>query len=100
MNSLVPDCQWFTCTFASLIDTGGLIPNIMEWITLIAVPAASIAIVWAGITMVVYSNNPSKREAGKKMLFTALAGLIIVLGAYVAVKTITDFFVKPTMIRL
>jgi|SRR3989344_1112236 len=100
MNGLVPNCEWFICTFDSLIGSGGLIDKIMHWIVLIAVPAASIAIVWAGITMVIYSTNPGKREGGKKMLYVAILGIVIVLGSYVAVKTITDFFVKPTVVQL
>ena len=101
-DGLVPDCEWLGeggCSFTKhILGPGGLIPNIMGWIVLIAVPAASIAIMWAGIQMVIYSDNPGKREAGKKMLFTALVGIVIVLGSYVAVKTVTDFFVDPNVV--
>jgi hypothetical protein len=100
-NSLVPDCGWFDCTFTKdILGPNGLINKIIGWIVTIAVPAASIAIMWAGVQMVIYSDNPSKRQAGKKMLIIALWGLVIVLGSYVAVKTITDFFVDSSVAPL
>ena len=95
MTGVVPDCNFLDCSLGNVFGGGGLIDNILKWLVLIAVPLATLAIVWAGIQMVINADNPSKREAAKHMIWTVLKGLVFVLASYVIVKTLLDFFVVP-----
>jgi ABC-type glycerol-3-phosphate transport system substrate-binding protein len=74
------------CTFTDLMK---LIENVMNFLIFtIGVPAAAIAIMIGGWLIVTAGGNESKISNGKKIVRAAVIGLVIVLGAWLIVKTI------------
>lgn len=80
------------CDFYRFLD---LIDNIFNYIVIIAVPAASVAIAYAGIILVTATNDSGKRSEAKGILWAAVLGLVIVLAAYLIVNTVLDTLVPP-----
>lgn len=73
------------CTFQHLLQ---LVKNIINFIVAIAVPLASVVIMYAGIKLVLSRTNETERSEAKKVLWTAVWGLVIVLAAWLIVNTI------------
>ena len=65
-----------------------LLKNVFDYLVLIAVPLATVAIVYAGIIMVTAGGNDGKRSQAKDIIWTAVKGLVLVLAAYLIVRTI------------
>ncbi len=81
------------CTFDKIFGfdeaTDSLFGNLLNYAVLvIAVPLTTVAIVYAGITIVSNPASSSKREEGKRILYMAVWGLVITLSAYLIIKTI------------
>lgn len=74
------DCNW-----GSLFV---LFNNILTWFIWAAVPAATIAIAYAGWLMIWGSANPGSVGQGKKILQSSVIGLAAVLAAALIVKAI------------
>jgi len=82
---IVPDCSP-DCGYQ---DLGQLANNIVNFIVFVlAVPIATVAILVAGIMMVIYSSNASKRGDALGILKTAGIGLILVLAGYLIIQAI------------
>lgn len=52
--------------------------------------AAPILFAWGGILILISSGNPGKISEGKKVLTGTLIGVLIILSAYLIVKTLID----------
>lgn len=61
----------------------------------LAVPIATIAIAWAGITMALHPAEEGKRTEAKKIIQATVIGLILTLGAWLIVNTLVKYLVKP-----
>jgi len=53
-------------------------------------PLAVIMITWGGILIASNSLNPNRISEGKTYIYYAVGGLILVLAAYLIVKTIVN----------
>ncbi len=74
------------CTFPDIFI---LLNTIMEFLVVtVAVPLAVITIVYGGIIITIYASNSGKREEGKKIIWTAIKGFVLVLAAFILVKFI------------
>jgi len=93
------------CTFDKLFGLDdsdkSLVGRVLDYaVFYLAVPLATIAIMWAGITMVSNTGNPGKQTAAKEMIQNAIIGLIIVLAAYLVIKVIVNSLAKSEVIEL
>ena len=81
-GQLTDPCKWSQLLL--------LIDNVFQYLVIIAVPIATIAIVYAGIILITQPANEGKRTEAKDILWTAVLGLIAVLAAYLVVKTLLN----------
>jgi len=93
------------CTFDKLFGLDdsdqSLIGRVLDYaVFYLAVPLATIAIMWAGITMVSNTGNPGKQTAAKEMIQNAIIGLVIVLAAYLVIKVIVNSLADSEVIEL
>ena len=73
------------CTFS---DLGGLLKNIINYITTIIVPLlAVIGFVIAGIMMMTSAGDPTKFQKAKQGMIWIVVGVIIVYGAWFIVTS-------------
>lgn len=74
------------CDSADLVR---LINNVINFLVFqVAIFLATVIIVWAGVLYVLYPYKPGNKELAKKMIFSAIGGLMIVLSAYIIIKFI------------
>lgn len=74
------------CDYGELLN---LIDVIINFLTFdIALPLATIAILYSGILFVIYPAYPGKVSEAKKILKSTMIGLAIVLASYLIVKSI------------
>lgn len=90
--SIVPVCEGDNCDFQDFLQ---LLDNIFNYIVLIAVPLASVAIAYAGIILVTARDDSGKRNEAKGILWAAILGLVIVLAAWLIVNTVLGSLAKP-----
>ncbi|MEK7585033.1 MAG: hypothetical protein AAB455_00755 [Patescibacteria group bacterium] len=81
------------CDYADFLI---LIGNIFRYLTLVAVPLATAAIVYGGVLMVISAGNDGKRSEAKGIIKTAITGLVIILASYLIVKTIFNALVTDS----
>lgn len=75
--------------FCDFIDTG---VNIIYFVMTIALFAATpILLAWGGILILTAGANPGNIETGKKVLKGTLIGVVIILLAFVVIKSIVTF---------
>lgn len=81
------DCTGIeNCTYSELLE---LIKVIVRFLTFdIALPLATLAILYSGILFVIYPAYPGKVSDAKKTLKSTMIGLAIVFAAYLIVKSI------------
>ncbi|MEA1929692.1 MAG: pilin [Patescibacteria group bacterium] len=75
------------CGFADLIQ---LIKNLLGWFVMIAVPVATMMIVYAGALLVTAPTDTGKRVKAKSVFKVAVIGLVAVLAAWLIVDTILN----------
>lgn len=86
MAALVECADPNDCNYTDLLVTAN---NVFRFILFtIATPLAAVVITIAGVYMVIYSDNDSKRTEAKKMLQTTVIGLVLALAAYVIIQAI------------
>ena len=73
------------CGFNQLIQLG---INLINFLIVLAVPLAAISFVWAGVLLLTSGGSESARDKAKTVATKTGWGLIIVIGAWVIVKTI------------
>lgn len=90
---LVPTCAGDDCGAADFFI---LLDKIIKYFVFtLAVPVATIAIVYAGIIMASNPGKEGKRTEGKEIIEAAVIGLVLVIGAWLIVTTIVKSLVKP-----
>lgn len=62
-------------------DLGTLLENIIDILIVIAVPIIVLAIIYAGFLFVTAGGNEAKLTSAKKILFWAIVGGVILIGA-------------------
>lgn len=77
------DCDW-----DALVELGN---NVLQWFVFISVPIATLVIVYAGIQMVLTPTNPEKHKEATKILWSAVLGLVLILGAWVIIHSLLVF---------
>ena len=85
------------CDYADLFI---LVQNILNFMVYIAVPIATIVIVYAGILFVWSAANEKKRSEAKTMLTDGAVGLILILAAYLIISTILKALADPSVVSL
>lgn len=83
------DCDW------SALFT--LFQNILNWFIWASIPVATIVIAYAGWKMIWGSTSQSEVTEGKKILQSALIGLVAVLAAALIVKAILTYLTNPDL---
>lgn len=94
-NSLVPCTD--DCNLESLIQ---LFKNLVNWLIMIAVPVAAIAIAYAGWLFIWGGTNPGSRGKANTILWSAVIGLGVVLAASLIVKAILTALANPPYSQL
>lgn len=93
---LVPPCGDTGQPACATGDFFVLVRNVINYFVFaLAVPAATIAIAYAGISMASHPADESKRTQAKEILWAAVIGLALVLGAWLIMKTLFVYLVKP-----
>ncbi len=79
-------------TCASLNDLIQTILNVVAFaMTLALFVLAPLFFAWGGLMMLIAGGSPQKMASGKKILTGTVIGIIIVLAAYLIVKTFVGF---------
>lgn len=80
---IVPEaCQSCACGMAGVME---IIHNVVNLAIALAVLIATFVIVWSGALFIASSANPESRSKARGMLIQAAIGMIIVLGAWLAI---------------
>jgi len=78
------------CTFEKLLL---MVNKVLRFlIFVIGVPIITLSFAYAGFLMVTSSGNPSKKDEAKSIIGNAVVGLIILLGAWLIVRTVLLVF--------
>jgi len=83
----IRECQTKECGWAEFIQMAN---EALTLLVFIAILGSTFVIVWAGFTMMINMGNPGEVEKGKKMLWTAIKGLIWTLCAWLLMRFIFD----------
>jgi len=78
------------CNFDDLLY---LVQNLLNWLVIISFPISVITFSWAGFILMTTAVVDKKSEA-KKMLGKVLLGFIIILSAWLIVRTIVNVFLE------
>lgn len=73
------------CTFDKLIELG---VNFINFLIYLAIPLSAISFVWAGAILLTSGGKESARDKAKTIMTKTGIGLIIVLAAWLIVKTV------------
>ncbi|MCA9351997.1 hypothetical protein KC866_01205 [Patescibacteria group bacterium] len=93
-NGIVPnDCGYNLgrkgngriCGFADIID---LIGRIIEYIFILVIPIAALVFAYAGFLYLTSGGDTGKRQAAKRAMTNVIVGIIIVMAAWLVVRTI------------
>ncbi len=79
------------CDFAALMDT---VNQLITWCFLISIPVATVLFAWAGLLFM--RGTPGTIKKGKDIFTSVAIGFIIVLVAWISVRTFVDWFVKDS----
>ncbi|MGD0576944.1 MAG: hypothetical protein ABSA74_02640 [Candidatus Staskawiczbacteria bacterium] len=84
---IVPSCP--TATGCTIKDFFTMLTNIYKFIVLdIATPLAVLAAAVGGIFMMISAGNPQLLGMGKKILYSAIIGLVLVFASWVIINFI------------
>ncbi len=78
------------CDFNALLGT---INKLINWAFAISVPVATVLFAYAGLLLM--NGKPGDRTKAKDIFTNVAIGFIIMLVAWVSVRTVVDWFVKP-----
>lgn len=68
-----------------------LLKNVYDFIVLqVATPLAILAIAVGGILVLISAGNPNLSGTGKKILFSAILGLVLVFGSWLIINFVLD----------
>jgi len=74
-----------TCGFSDFVN---LIQRVIEYIIILVLPILAIIIAYTGYLFLTSGGNPSKRTAAKNAVTNALIGVVVILAAWLIVRTI------------
>lgn len=94
---LVPTCGAGGCGWSDLFKLGD---NILNWLIMIAVPVAALAIAYAGWLFIWGSTNSGSRSRANAILRSVLIGLGATLAAALIVKAILSFLANAPFSNL
>jgi len=87
---LVP-CGQTESNPCKLSDLGTLAVNVFNFIVFqVAVPLAALVIVVGGIFLLVSGSNPGLADKGKKMLWGAVIGLVLIFSSWIIINTLLN----------
>ncbi|MCE9628563.1 MAG: pilin [Candidatus Vogelbacteria bacterium] len=96
VSKLVPcgDAGRPDCTFK---DLALLITAVIKFLIFqVGILVATIVIIWGGVLYVLYPYKPGYKDTAKKMITGSIVGLLIMMGAYLIVKTLVTSVVGPS----
>lgn len=97
-ESLVPPCPDNNCGYSEFIT---LIWNVIYFLTFyLAIPLATVSILWGGVLYLWSAATPAKKDQGKKIITTAIWGLVLALAAQLVVVAILNFFIEPGKVKI
>lgn len=79
------------CTFTDLIN---LARNIINFLIIVSIPAATIAFAYAGFLFMTARGNSSQISQAKGIFFKVLIGFLFVLSGWLIVRTITTVLLR------
>ena len=82
------------CNFSEMAKT---VNRVINWFISMSAVVAAITFAWAGIKMFINPENPGKIGEAMEMFKKTAIGLIIVLVAWLIVKTVVSQFVDPSI---
>lgn len=68
--------------------------NIINFMILFSIPAATVAFAWAGFLFLTAQGSESQISKAKGLFWKVLIGFLFVLGGWVIVRTITSVLLK------
>lgn len=77
------------CTVCHLYN---LVDNLVNFLTAIAIPLATLAIIAGGFFLLTSGGSPGRRERGKSAISAGIIGVAIALGAWLIIGTIVSTF--------
>ncbi len=85
-------CSGADCGFPQFMQ---LISNVLRFLTLLSIPLATIAFAYAGWELITSNGNEGKMERAKEIFTKVVIGFVIVLAAWLIVRTITSALLDP-----
>jgi type IV secretory pathway VirB2 component (pilin) len=79
---IVPKDTNSTCGLLQLVQ------NIINFLTTISVPLATVVIIYGGFRLLVAGGSEPNIKAGKDAILGAVIGLVIVFGAWILINTL------------
>jgi len=86
---IVENCDPVSCTATDLQNTIG---NLIEFMMTIAIAIAVIFILWGGILLLTSGGSSERQAKGKKAITAAVIGVVITLGAWMAIDIFITTF--------
>lgn len=84
-TGLIP-CEGTDCQACHVV---GLIQKVINFLIGLSIPIVILLFAWAGVLLFTAGgDNPSRRNAAKKIFQSALIGFVIALGSYLIIETI------------
>ncbi len=81
---LVPQCSGISCTFCNFLQ---LLQNVTNFLFTISLYAAVIFIIYGAVMMMLATGNEERFKSSKKILTSAVIGVVVVLGSYIILNT-------------
>lgn len=107
-KGLVPDCERTSSDFGTIYENGRtgkptnepceikdffqMLFNLTEWFLAILGSAAFLMFFYGGFLFVVSFGDPGKVKKGQSIMLNTVLGIIVILGAYTAVKVLSEAF--------
>ncbi|MCA9363883.1 hypothetical protein KC727_01545 [Candidatus Kaiserbacteria bacterium] len=92
-TGLVP-CTGPDCNACHLVT---LAQKVLRWLIGFSVVVAGVIIAWAGFRMTMAAGNTGELEQAKGMIWNALIGIVIILGAWLVIDTLMKAFVGDSI---
>lgn len=81
---LVP-CDGPNC---HLSDLGTMVNTIIDFLVKLALPLLAVMLAWGGFLLLFSGGDPGKITSGKKVLWASVIGFLLVMFAWLIVKTV------------
>ncbi len=84
-------CTGLDCNYCTMIGT---LRAVVSWLAIIAAVLAAIVLMFGGFKMVTSAGNESGYQDGKKYVYNAVLGLVILLAAFTLVDVVIQTLVR------